>query len=291
MKQHTKLLICIFLISGRLLASCCSQAPGLVKPVGCKIEASQMPLLITHIGHATLLVEMAGHAVLTDPVFSQQIAGLSRKNPPGRQPGQLPALDAILISHGHYDHLDVPSLDRLPLSVPVILPPRAKAFVCRINDRPTSELAAWETWESDGLKITAVPAKHFGGRYLVDSLFRPAVGYVIEFDGVCVYFAGDTAYSEHFKKIGKHFDIDVALLPIGAYSPRWMMRSIHMNPEEALRAMVDLGADIMIPMHYETFDLSLEPMDEPAKRLKEIALEKGLAEKVIFLLPGQSFIP
>ncbi len=269
------------------LTSCATHRPPAPEKVTRIIPSGIMePLKITYIGHATLLIEIGDRRFLTDPVFSHRIATQSRKAPPGIAAKDLPPLHGVLVSHGHYDHLDVPSLQMLDPKVPILIPPRATTLVPGLKGRTLVELAPWKSWKVDGITITAVPARHFGGRYLVDSMFRPAVGYVIQYGGQTVYFAGDTAYSRAFKAIGAHFDIDAALLPIGAYRPRWMMFASHMGPGDALNAFQDLGADYMIPMHWGTFKLSLEPLDEPIKLLKEMATQKNLSDRIIILNPG-----
>jgi L-ascorbate metabolism protein UlaG (beta-lactamase superfamily) len=253
--------------------------------------ASVKGLKVTFIGHATLLIELNGCAFLTDPVFSPRIPGLKRERPPGVGVSDLPPLTAVLISHAHYDHLDVPTLEQLPVDVPIVLPPRTRGLAGPMGGRRCIELGKWKQWESRETKITAVPADHYGGRMMVDSPFRPANGYVIESDGMAVYFAGDTGRGNPFDRIGERFDLDLALLPIGAYRPKWIMRWFHLNPPEALDALRALGADFMIPMHWGTFKLSLEPMDEPAQWVKKAAAEQGLEERVIVLEPGESWSP
>lgn len=246
-------------------------------------------ITVTLIGHATVLIELNGRFFLTDPVFSLRIPTVKRKRPVGLRISELPPLTAILISHAHYDHFNVATLKQLASEVPIVLPPHTKGLAGSIGRRRYIELDEWNYWETQGAKITAVPAAHYGGRIMVDSLFRGANGYVIESDGIAVYFAGDTSRSNPFDTIGTRFDLDLVLLPIGAYRPKWIMRWFHLNPPEALDAFKILGADFMIPIHWGTFKLSLEPMDEPVQWLKKIAAEQGLDERVIILQPGESW--
>ncbi|MEW5735174.1 MAG: MBL fold metallo-hydrolase [Thermodesulfobacteriota bacterium] len=241
---------------------------------------------ITYVGHATVLIELGGKAFLTDPVFTDRIATVRRQSPPGLLPRDLPRLSAILISYGHYDHLDLASLAMLDPRAPAVTPLRASRLLPGKNGRRFVELGYEKSWEAGEVSVTAVPARHFGGRFLVDSLFRPAAGFVLKSAAACAYFAGDTAYSGHFTEIGRRHAPDIAILPIGAYRPRFVMRSSHMDPAEALQAFADLGAQIMIPMHWGAFALSLEPMDEPVRRLSELAEKQGLRDRVKVLEPG-----
>jgi len=234
------------------------------------------------------------HTILTDPIWSERaspvgFAGPKRFAPTPIPLEELPPLDAILISHAHYDHLDLPTLRSLPGGVPILLPVRTAGLAGSLGERPRIELGRWEHAELQGARVTAVPADHYGGRILLDSLLRPANGYVIERNGISVYFAGDTGSSNDFREIGARFDLDLALLPIGAYRPRWIMKWVHLNPPEALEAFRELKARTMIPIHRGTFRLSLDPMDEPVRWLAAVAESKGLADRVIVLQPGETW--
>jgi L-ascorbate metabolism protein UlaG (beta-lactamase superfamily) len=246
-------------------------------------------LRVTFVGHATVLVELNGHFFLTDPVFSPRVSVVKRERPPGVRVEDLPPLTAVLISHAHYDHLDLATLRRLAADVPIVLPPGVRGLAGSLRGRRFVELSEWKSWEPEGTRITAVPAEHYGGRIMLDSFLRASNGYVIERDGFAVYFAGDTGPTNSFDEIGRRFDLDLALLPIGAYRPRWVMRWSHENPPEAVAAFRALGADVMIPIHWGTFKLSLEPMDEPVRWLEKAAVEQGLEERVIVLQPGESW--
>ncbi|MDI6797764.1 MAG: MBL fold metallo-hydrolase [Desulfatibacillaceae bacterium] len=243
----------------------------------------------TFVGHSTTLIEVGGSFFLTDPVLGSSIPARARISPPGMSVDSLPPISAVLVSHAHYDHLDVKTLMQLDRYVPIITPPRAALGVWGLSGRRIIELALWSSIELDGVRITAVPARHFGGRYLADSLLRPAAGFVVEKNDLAAYFAGDTAYFDGFAEIGSRFDLDLALLPIGAYRPRWLMFASHMGPEQAVRAFGDLGADFLIPIHWGAFKLSLEPLAEPVALLRQIASEKALDGRVIILEPGKSW--
>jgi L-ascorbate metabolism protein UlaG (beta-lactamase superfamily) len=149
-----------------------------------------------------------------------------------------------------------------------------------------------DTAEHAGVRISCLPVKHFGGRWQIngDFLKYHYASFMIEAGGKTIYFGGDTAYGPHFKNIAKKFpNIDVAILPIGAYEPRWMMHENHVSPEEALQAFIDLGARVMIPMHYGTFKLSREPMDAPPRALLAAAQNASVANKIHILEPGMKY--
>ncbi len=249
-------------------------------------------LRVTFIGHATVLIEIDGKYFLTDPVFSDRIGMLvKRKSPVGMALSDLPPLTAILISHAHYDHYDISTLKKLDADVPIIVPRHIKGLARSIKERDFQELDYWKVWEKDDVKITSVPAHHHGGRLMIDSFYRSCNGYVIERNGIAVYFAGDTARFNPFEEIGSRFDLDLALLPIGAYSPALIMLWSHLRPLDAMNAFKALDADYMIPMHWGTFKLSLEPLDEPVKLLDKLATEDGIRDRVVILQHGQSWCP
>ena len=245
-------------------------------------------LRATYIGHASVLIELDGQAVLTDPVFSHRISLLQRQSPPGMRLEDLPPLSAIVISHIHYDHLNMDSIRRMEPDIPMLMPRRTRDVTWRPG-RPVTEIGHWETWSAEGMVITAVPAFHFGGRWMVDGFFRTCNGYIFQKDGRTVYFAGDTARFNDFKAIGERFDIDLALIPIGAYRPDWIMRWNHIGPGGAIRAFKALGAKYMIPIHWGAFILSMEPFHEPPLRLMDIAEKQKLTDRIIVLAPGESW--
>lgn len=230
----------------------------------------------TWVGHATFVLRIGGLTVLTDPVWARRIPGVQpRLTRPGVRLGTVGRIDAVVISHNHYDHLDAPTIRRLPRETPVFVPARLARWFTRRGFRNVTELDWWEsaTLPADGgghVRFDFVPAHHWSRRGPLDTCRTLWGGWVLTApDGDRVYFAGDTGYGHWFAEIGARYpDIDLALLPIGAYEPRWFLQNVHMNPEEAVRATDDLGAARVAPMHWGTFVLSTEPLLDPLRRVQ-----------------------
>lgn len=249
---------------------------------------------ITFINHSTVLIRLNGVTILTDPVFTRTVAMIvPRLKLPGIPLSELPPIDIILLSHNHYDHLNMKSLRRLRRrgqSI-VVVPRGVVKWPRRAGLENIIELNWWDKLplERHGFTITCVPARHFSGRGLFDHNKTLFCGYVIESDGTTVYFAGDTSYFSVFGEIARKFSIDVALLPIGAYRPDFFRR-MHMSPEDALSAFVDLNARAMVPIHWGTFRISEEPIHEPPLRLTTAADRMGIVDKIHILRNGKSFL-
>jgi len=217
-------------------------------------------ITVSWIGHATVLIGIRGHWFLTDPMFSDRLIGvMSRNVKPAMAPSELPPLDAILISHAHFDHLDLPSLRRLARA-PLMVPPGVPTFLPGdLPERPVVALDTWQGWTQGDVRITAVPASHGDGRYLLDRWHtRSHTGWVIEVGERTVYFAGDTGYiPAQARELAHRFRIDVALIPVGpAGRAPWIERlrsEVHANPDGALSLFVDSGAQWMVPIHFGTF--------------------------------------
>ena len=236
------------------------------------------PARLVWLGHASWLVQMEGVSLLLDPVLGDSIAGFARRN--GKVPlraDALPAVDAQLVTHNHYDHMDAPSLRAIAAPVVVGL-----ENARHMNGRmPVTELGWWDTVEVGGVRVTYVPSQHWSRRSLNDANVSLWGGFVIEGGGVSIYHSGDTAYFEGFAEIGRRFPrLDAALLPIGAYDPRWFMSKQHMDPREALDAFQDLKARTVVAMHWGTFKLTDEPLDEPPALFRQDATARGFGEDV-----------
>jgi N-acyl-phosphatidylethanolamine-hydrolysing phospholipase D len=237
---------------------------------------------VTWIGHATMLVRMDGVTFLTDPIFSERaspvsFAGPPRLVPPGVPLDQLPPLDFVTISHDHYDHTDLPSIAALAArGVPFVVPLGLGELVRDAGGQVT-ELDWWQETTIGRVRVHCVPAQHFSGRSLTDGNSRLWAGWVVAGPTRRFYHAGDTGYFAGMRVIGERLGpIDLAALPIGAYDPAPIMRFVHMNPEEAIQAALDLRAATAIGMHYGTFDLTDEPPDEPPRRFHAEATRRAL---------------
>ncbi|HVV49339.1 MAG TPA: MBL fold metallo-hydrolase [Polyangia bacterium] len=232
---------------------------------------------LTWLGHASWLVQLGGRSLLVDPMFGEAVSVIYRRNGPvPLGPKELPPIAAQLVSHNHYDHMDAPSLRAVGAPVVVGL-----GNARLLDGLPATELGWWDAVDVGGVRVTFVPSQHWSRRGLADANRALWGGFVIESGGLCVYHSGDTAYFEGFAEIGRRFpNLDAALLPIGAYDPQWFMSKQHMNPEEALRAFQDLGARKVVAMHWGTFKLTDEPLDEPPARFRRGAADRGLADGV-----------
>lgn len=247
-----------------------------------------MPFKITFIGHSTALIEADGRAVLTDPNFNSKVIFVKRQGVLGYDPAGLPELAAVLISHTHIDHLDLPSFAYIKTSVPVIVPEGSGRYVSRFIANPVIELAHWAGHElKGGLKIHAMPAVH-PGSHICPHHYKNAASYIIEIGERKIFFSSDTSYSPHFRDIGNTYTIDCALLPIGSYRPAFFMKRYHMDPKDAVQAFTDLKAGLMIPIHWGAFRLSFEKLNEPAEWLEKIAKERGLTERIKILRSGEA---
>lgn len=228
------------------------------------------------LGHASFLLRLSGRTVAVDPVLSDRILGAGQRLTPAGL-DRLPPLDLLLISHNHYDHLDAPTVRALPRDTPVVAPGGLGRWFRRRGFTDVTELDWWESLElapargaGDGLGVAFVPAHHWSRRSLFDHCASLWGGWVLTAaGGPRVYHAGDSGYGPFFTEIGARYPgIDVAMLPIGAYAPRWFMRPVHVDPEEAVRAAQDVGARALVPMHWGTFRLSREPVLEPIERAR-----------------------
>jgi L-ascorbate metabolism protein UlaG (beta-lactamase superfamily) len=249
---------------------------------------------ITFIGHSSFLVQAAGQNLLFDPVFSTWLILLRRQRRPGVRVRDLPSIDIVLLSHAHMDHLDRSSLRRVVRATrrrtgraPIVVVPTDVSDVVRhLGFSQVIELRWWKRFDAGGLSITHTPAKHWGTRWITDG-HRGYGGYLVEGGARRLYYSGDTAYFAGFREIGARLRPEIALLPIGAYTPD-SYRAVHTSPEDALRAFQDLGAERMVPMHYGTFWLAEEPLDEPLPRLLSSAQTLELGNRIAVIREGET---
>lgn len=239
-------------------------------------------LLVTLINHSSLLLQQGNSHILTDPIWSERASPLSSIGPRRRrQPGvrweDLPRIDTVLLSHNHYDHLDLATLRRLAErgQSQFIVPAGVAGLLRSQNIGPVHELDWGESLSLASATIHSVPALHFSARGVFDRNRTLWCGYVIEAADRFVYFAGDTAFGNHFHSIRERFGSPrLALLPIGAYEPRWFMSPVHMGPDDALRAHQILGAEMSIAIHHGTFQLADESLDTPREELLSLTRDE-----------------
>jgi L-ascorbate metabolism protein UlaG (beta-lactamase superfamily) len=249
---------------------------------------------VTFIGHSSFLLQIGGRKVLIDPVFSKRLVVLRRQRRPGLLVEELPPIDLVLLTHAHMDHLSISSLRRVIRATrrltgkapEVIVPTGVEDLVATLGFSQIHGLAWWDRIDVQGLRVTMTPCRHWGARMFRDT-HRGYGGYVIESGDHSVYHSGDTAYFDGFREIGARLNPQIALLPIGAYFPD-SYRTVHTSPEEAVQGFVELGAEQMVPMHYGTFQLGREPMDEPLQRLKTEAARLGINGKLKILEEGET---
>ena len=267
-----------------------------------KAGAAMQPA-VTWVGHATVLVQAGGLTLLTDPVFSARasplgFAGPKRHQPPGVMLDALPHVDLVLASHNHYDHLDEASIRGLanqaggpPL---FIVPLGLKAWLADKGVHHAIELDWWERHQVEGVEVTLVPAQHWSGRGVTDRMKTRWGGFAVLAPDCHLFFAGDTGYSRDFEDIRAHFaerqadhaggGFDIALLPIGAYEPRWFMAGQHVNVHEAVKIHRDLGAKRSLGVHWGTFELTDEALDEPPRALGRVRAAEGIHENDFFVM-------
>ncbi len=259
------------------------------------ITRNRSEFAVTWIGHATALVQIGGLNVLTDPIFSERASpvqwmGPKRWQPPGVLLRELPHIDIVVISHNHYDHLDADSVKALnaqaggpPLFV---VPLGVERWLASEGISNAKALDWWDTIELRGAQVHLVPVQHWSARGFGDRMQTLWGGYVIDAGGRRAFFAGDTGYSPViFKEIGERLGpIDLALIPIGGYEPRWFMSKMHVNPEEAVQIALDLKARRSLGIHWGTFQLTDEPLDQAVTDLDAALRTHGLTERQFFVL-------
>jgi L-ascorbate metabolism protein UlaG (beta-lactamase superfamily) len=252
-------------------------------------------IAVAFVNHATLLIQMDGVNILTDPTWAERsvpTVGVKRRRPAGLRFEDLPEIDAVVVSHNHHDHMDVPTLRRLSKDFHprIYVGLRNRVFLERKGIMGGHDLGWWQSAEiAPGVTVTAVPARHHSNRSLFDRNRTLWCGFVISGPSGSVFFAGDTGWGRHFAEIGKRFpDIRVALLPIGGFMPEWYQRKQHIGPVDALQAMRDLEAETLIPMHFGTFPNGEEAEGQAVSVLVDaLAAQPDLDGRVVILDNGQ----
>ncbi|MUT67757.1 MBL fold metallo-hydrolase [Paenibacillus sp. NEAU-GSW1] len=267
---------------------------------------------ITWVGHSTFFIQLDGLSIMTDPVWASQMAFQKRLAPPGIPIAEVPPVDIVLISHSHYDHLSIQTLRQLKGKRQLLVPAGLSSKLRMKGFANVRELHWWESVEIGGARFTFVPSQHWTRRTPWDMNSSHWGGWVIEpkkhtdaaaWQAECgeatsgntyrpvvspaptLYFAGDSGYFKGFSEIGSRFDIDVALMPIGAYEPEWFMGPQHVTPEQALQAFEDTGAKWFVPMHYGAFKLADDTPREALCRLEAGRVERGIESERIVVLP------
>jgi len=242
---------------------------------------------VTWVGHSTVLLQLGPLNVLTDPMWSERASparwvGPRRFMTPAVDFDELPEIHVVLLSHNHYDHLDAPTVRRMAERYPEttwLCPMGLGTLLQSLGVRKTVERDWWETVDAQGFSAACVPAQHFSSRTIGDRGDTLWCGWTIQADGVRIFFAGDTALHPEFDQVRTRLGpFDLVMLPIGAYEPRWFMRPVHMNPAEAVQAHLDIGARVSLGMHFGTFQLTDEAIDDPLVALDRALDDKGIPD-------------
>jgi L-ascorbate metabolism protein UlaG (beta-lactamase superfamily) len=240
---------------------------------------------ITWIGHASFLFTLGGRRILVDPVFSHWVGPIARLAPPGIAVDALPPVDVVLVTHNHRDHLDPASLSRLGRAPHYVVPLGNGDLVRSLGAEKVTELDWWQSKDLGSIEVTLVPARHWSMRYPWDRNDALWGGFVVRSNEGAAYHAGDTGLFDGFAEIGKRIGpIDWAMLPIGAYEPRWFMEPQHMGPEDAVEAARMLDARRLVAMHWGTFRLTDEPAGEPPERARAAFAAAGDAGRELWIL-------
>jgi N-acyl-phosphatidylethanolamine-hydrolysing phospholipase D len=260
------------------------------------LELIQNPpdtLQVTWIGHATVLLQYKGINILTDPMFSYRASPLSflgpeRHNPPSVKLEDLPSIDYALISHSHYDHLDKKTVKRIGSKTLWLVPLGLKKWFINagVNRENVLEFDWWDEKKFATSTVTATPAQHWSARSLWDRNKTLWASWMLQIDDKVIWYSGDTGYNPYqFKEIGQKFKtVDLALISIGAYEPRWFMKDMHINPEEAVQIHQDISSNHSIAVQWGTFQLTSEPIDDPPLKLKNALAQKGIPQEKFEIL-------
>ncbi|MBO0960934.1 MBL fold metallo-hydrolase [Neobacillus sp. MM2021_6] len=243
----------------------------------------------TWVGHSTFLIQLNGLNILTDPVWAKRMGFDKRLTEPGISLADLPEIDLVVISHGHYDHLDFPTLKKLKGNPHYYVPVGLKSLFMRKGYHKVTELCWWDSVEHGGITLHFVPAQHWTRRSLRDMNTSHWGGWIFQTPKETFYFVGDTGYFSGFKQIAERFMIDTVFMPIGAFEPEWFMAPAHISPEDSVKAFIELGAKYFVPMHYGAFRLADDTGPEALERLKcEWEKQRLPKEQLKVLLHGET---
>ncbi|OZQ63054.1 MBL fold metallo-hydrolase [Paenibacillus sp. VTT E-133280] len=256
------------------------------------LSENRLENTITWIGHSTFFLQYEGMNIITDPIWARRLGFEKRLGQPGIPLSEVPPIDLILISHSHYDHLHIASIRKLyRAGTTLVVPVGLKRKMLRKGFHNCVEMEWWQEITLGKIKLSFVPTQHWTRRTPWDTNTSHWGGYILEpadsgnqKSSPNLYFAGDSGYFPGFKEIGNRYKIDIALVPIGAYEPEWFMTSQHVNPEEAIQAFLDVGAETMIPMHYGTFRLADDTAREALDRMENARVKHAISEERIRIL-------
>ncbi|MFD2444778.1 MBL fold metallo-hydrolase [Bacillus sp. CGMCC 1.16607] len=243
----------------------------------------------TWIGHSTFLIQMNGLNILTDPVWAKRMGIQKRLTDPGISLEDLPEIDVVVISHGHYDHLDFPTLKKLKGNPHYFVPIGLKSLFIRKGYKKVTEMSWWDSSEHGEINVHFVPAQHWTRRSLRDMNTSHWGGWIFQTAQETLYFVGDTGYFRGFKQIAERFTIDTVFMPIGAYEPEWFMADSHISPEDSVKAFIELKANNFVPMHYGAYRLADDTGPEALERLyREWEKQQLPKEQLKVLLLGET---
>jgi len=257
-----------------------------------EIKENKTRTSYTWVGHSTFLIQLNGINILTDPVWAKRMGLEKRLTEPGISLADLPEIDVVVISHGHYDHLDFPTLKKLKGNPQYLVPAGLTSLFNKKGYSDVTELNWWENLEYGGITFHFVPAQHWTRRSLTDMNTSHWGGWIVQSPQETLYFVGDTGYFSGFKQIGERFtSIDTLFMPIGAFEPEWFMAPAHISPEDSVKAFIELKAKSFVPMHYGTYRLADDTGPEALERLhREWEKQQLPQEQLKVLLLGETVI-
>ncbi|PID24659.1 MBL fold metallo-hydrolase [Sporosarcina sp. P7] len=250
-----------------------------------KLAINRSKASITWIGHATCLIQINGLNIITDPVWAKRMGFQKRLTEPGVALVELPEIDVVIISHGHYDHLDFGTIRHLKGNPSYFFPVGLRSKFQIRGFKKVIEAEWFDSFVFESTKFTFVPAQHWTKRTMTDTNTSHWGGWIIESAEQSIYFVGDTGYFRGFQEIAKKFTIDTVLMPIGAYEPEWFMKESHLTPEDAVKGFLDLAGKTFIPIHYGAYHLADDTGPEAVERLnaewRRLQLDENRLKKLL----------